>query len=45
MNPETSLAVQEGSTSRQKTLVQTGTTKPKDEDADVRYAEEGTSTE
>jgi hypothetical protein len=31
MNPETSLAVQEGITSRQKTVVQTGTTKPNDE--------------
>jgi hypothetical protein len=44
-NPETSLSVQEGTTSRQKTAVQTRTTKPKDEDANMRFAEEGTSIE
>lgn len=44
-NPETSLSVQDGTTSRQKTAVQTRTTKPKDEDANMRFAEEGTSIE
>ncbi|KAG1775434.1 hypothetical protein EV702DRAFT_973180, partial [Suillus placidus] len=43
--PDTSLSVQEGTTSIQKTVVQTGATKPKDEDADMRCAEEGTGTE
>ncbi|KAG1812826.1 uncharacterized protein BJ212DRAFT_1276273 [Suillus subaureus] len=42
---EMSLSVQEGTTSRQKTVVQTGATKPKDEDANTRYAEEGTNPE
>ncbi|KAG2078966.1 hypothetical protein BDR04DRAFT_1040729 [Suillus decipiens] len=43
--PETSLSVQEGTTSRQKTVVPTAVTKAKDEDANMRCAEEGTSTE
>ncbi|KAG0707948.1 hypothetical protein DFH29DRAFT_994572 [Suillus ampliporus] len=41
-NAETSLSVQEGTTSRRITTVQTGATKPKDEDASVHYAEEDT---
>ncbi|KAG1862487.1 hypothetical protein DFJ58DRAFT_725326 [Suillus subalutaceus] len=40
---ETSLSVQEGTTSTQKTAVQTGAMKLKDEDANMHYAEEGTS--
>lgn len=38
---EASPSVQVGTTSRQKTVVQTGATKPKDEDANMHYAEEG----
>ncbi|KAG1742813.1 hypothetical protein EDB19DRAFT_597143 [Suillus lakei] len=42
---ESSLSVREGTTLRQMTVVQTGAMKPKDEDASIHYAEEGTSTE
>ncbi|KAG1741473.1 uncharacterized protein EDB91DRAFT_330879 [Suillus paluster] len=46
-NPETSVSVQvqERTTSRQITTVQTGATQPKDEDANMRHAEEGIRTE
>lgn len=44
-NPETSPSVQVGTTSRQKTVVQTGAMKPKHEGANMRCAEEGTSTD
>ncbi|KAG2150572.1 hypothetical protein DEU56DRAFT_35874 [Suillus clintonianus] len=42
---ETSLSIQEEETSRQNNMAQTGATKPKNEDASMRYAEEGTSTQ